>query len=455
MSSRLTVIKLKLPIPESFLTSFGVNPMTIKNIAHCLFLVGMMIISVSITQSQERVDDTIVELGWSYDSRYLAIGYRSSNIDIYDTETNSVSTHIIPIHRGAILDLAWSPDGQYLASSSMSSDVNIWNPLTGQLIVRIPDLPSDIAGPLCWSPDSRLLMIQHVSPTGKQFNLNVWDVVSNQFVFRGVALTGLDIAWSSNNRRIAIALTNESVLFLDAQTFEQIGYAGLDPYDFITPSSATTVLAWHPDNDQIAYGTALGNVVLWDIVTDTAIVTVQGNESNFNDTDIWIKALWFGPDGMTFNSISGDGTYRTWDTVAGQMLATSKMLNPPIIDAELSPDGTTLAIVDRFGAIVTNKLPAASSGRDQTVSYSDRGDSELVALDGSASIDTDGMIVSYSWTENSTEIATGVTPHVDLAVGVHTITLTVIDDAGASDVDDVVITVEASAAPTPTETPNR
>jgi hypothetical protein len=62
-------------------------------------------------------------------------------------------------------------------------------------------------------------------------------------------------------------------------------------------------------------------------------------------------------------------------------------------------------------------------------------------LDGSGSSDSDGTIVSYEWSENSAVIATGVNPQVDLAVGVHSITLTVTDDDGATDADEVIITV--------------
>lgn len=93
----------------------------------------------------------------------------------------------------------------------------------------------------------------------------------------------------------------------------------------------------------------------------------------------------------------------------------------------------------------TNQAPVASAGADQTVTAAD-GISAQVTLDGSGSSDSDGSIVNYVWVENDTQIATGETAQVLLTVGTHVITLTVADDDGATDSDEVTITV--NAAPT-------
>ncbi|MCK5608989.1 hypothetical protein KAR91_44355, partial [Candidatus Pacearchaeota archaeon] len=90
--------------------------------------------------------------------------------------------------------------------------------------------------------------------------------------------------------------------------------------------------------------------------------------------------------------------------------------------------------------------PAANANPDQTVSDIDANGSEQVTLDGSASTDSDGDIVSWVWTDESGNIiADGEIVTVNLSVGVHTITLTVTDDGGLTDSDTVVITVEAPA----------
>ena len=93
---------------------------------------------------------------------------------------------------------------------------------------------------------------------------------------------------------------------------------------------------------------------------------------------------------------------------------------------------------------VGNQLPTADAGGNQTVTDTDDGGDESVTLDGSGSTDPDGSIASWVWTEGASEVATGETPTVTFAVGTHTVTLTVMDDQGATDTDQVVITVEAA-----------
>ncbi len=89
-----------------------------------------------------------------------------------------------------------------------------------------------------------------------------------------------------------------------------------------------------------------------------------------------------------------------------------------------------------------NQLPIADAGSDQTVTDTDSSGSENVVLDGSGSMDPDGTIQSYAWIEGGTQIAGGVNPTVPFVVGTHTITLQVTDNDGATDSDQVVVTVD-------------
>jgi 6-phosphogluconolactonase (cycloisomerase 2 family) len=86
---------------------------------------------------------------------------------------------------------------------------------------------------------------------------------------------------------------------------------------------------------------------------------------------------------------------------------------------------------------------------DQTLTDLDESGFEDVVLDGSASFDSDGMIVDWSWSEDGIEIASGETASVSFAVGGHRVTLAVEDDQGATGTDDVMITVKTVPCSSP------
>ena len=84
-----------------------------------------------------------------------------------------------------------------------------------------------------------------------------------------------------------------------------------------------------------------------------------------------------------------------------------------------------------------NQKPVANAGADQTVTMG-----EAVSFSGAASSDPDGSINSYNWNFGDGATAGGVTAsHVYGSAGTYTATLTVVDNAGATDSDAIIITV--------------
>ena len=108
---------------------------------------------------------------------------------------------------------------------------------------------------------------------------------------------------------------------------------------------------------------------------------------------------------------------------------------------------TTSQINDVKNAVEpVNQAPTANAGANQTVTDSNN-DGENVTLDGTNSSDVDGTVASYSWKVGGSEIATGATPAVNLAVGTHTINLIVTDDDGASSSNTASVVITVQAAP--------
>jgi hypothetical protein len=110
----------------------------------------------------------------------------------------------------------------------------------------------------------------------------------------------------------------------------------------------------------------------------------------------------------------------------------------------LQPDDTGYRFTSNSGdAGRANAAPVANAGADIVVVDGDESGAENVVLDGSASFDPDGSIISYRWTEGATLLAQTSNPVsvVNLPVGVHTITLTVTDNNSATAPDEIIVTV--------------
>jgi PKD repeat protein len=105
-----------------------------------------------------------------------------------------------------------------------------------------------------------------------------------------------------------------------------------------------------------------------------------------------------------------------------------------------SQDGTytvTLTVTDNDGATDTAKATKTVNNRSPIASFTESAETvssgESIHFDASESHDPDGTIVSYSWDFGDGNTATGV--EVDHAYeddGVYTVTLTVVDDDGAT-----------------------
>jgi hypothetical protein len=98
---------------------------------------------------------------------------------------------------------------------------------------------------------------------------------------------------------------------------------------------------------------------------------------------------------------------------------------------------------------LSNATPVADAGVDQIIECTGPAGA-TVTLDGSASVDPDGDVLTYTWTAGSVVIAgptLNAVVNVTLALGVHTITLTVDDGDGGVDSDVLEIEIGDTTPP--------
>ncbi|MGB8194866.1 MAG: PKD domain-containing protein, partial [Chitinophagaceae bacterium] len=169
-------------------------------------------------------------------------------------------------------------------------------------------------------------------------------------------------------------------------------------------------------------------------------------------------------------SSDADGTVTgyAWSKIAGPSqynISNSNTVSPSVTNLVSGTYSFRLVVTDNSGAtdddtvVITvtpapNVAPTANAGGDQSIQLP----TNNATLNGSASSDADGTIVSYSWSKvsgpaqynisNAGNVSTSVT---NLAAGTYLFRLGVTDNDGASDDDTVMIIV--GAAPPPPNTP--
>lgn len=170
--------------------------------------------------------------------------------------------------------------------------------------------------------------------------------------------------------------------------------------------------------------------------------TVNFDGSGSTDTDgAIVEYTWNFGDG-----VKDSGMYSThfYTSVGTYTVTLTVVDNKGASDV----DSVTMTVIEGDGA-PGNEPPTAVINVDTTTVEV----WSLITFNGSGSVDTDGTIIEYTWDFDDGSKDSGMySSHYFSAVGTYDVTLTVVDDEGASDVDSVIITVIAGSG-TPENTP--
>jgi hypothetical protein len=173
--------------------------------------------------------------------------------------------------------------------------------------------------------------------------------------------------------------------------------------------------------------------------------------------EIWIGVITEGEVGKRVFDVTAEGSsVPEWSDI--DIFARAGTATPLVIDAEVAVTDQSLSLnfasssnrpvvsaIEVLGVSVSNSPPIANAGQDIVITADATGIAS-VSLDGSGSTDLDGTIVSYIWEENGTFTASGSNPTINLGIGSYTFDLTVQDDGGLTDSDQVNVTVNEQPA---------
>ena len=269
------------------------------------------------------------------------MGPRPSSVRIWRTsdwtEVKSLRDTSAPI--------ALSGDGTRLVTSSREG-LQIWDTATW----KEAQLLSGASGPMAFSPDGKTLAADGRNgltlwSLGDAQEPRVLEASTNLFPFRGPWF-GADhtVAFSPDGKAVVAArntLSERGVFILtiwDTVSGKEIGCMPEDK-EHIEHTGGISGLVFSPDGVMLATASWDHSIRLWDFKTRRRILTLKGHLSE-------VSAAVFSPDGHNLVSGAKDGSVKCWathrqrkeDDLAGAWESLT-----------LSPDGKTLALLNRHG----------------------------------------------------------------------------------------------------------
>lgn len=172
-----------------------------------------------------------------------------------------------------------------------------------------------------------------------------------------------------------------------------------------------------------------------DGATVSSTITIEADASD----DVGVMQVDFYIDGALLATDTEAPYSCSWDS--GMVADGSHTITAKATDT-IEQTTTSAAITVTVDNI--NDPPVADAGSDQSALVG-----ETVTFDGSSSDDPDGTITSYEWDFDDGTTGSGITTtHDYLIVGTYTVILTVTDNDGLTDTDEVIITVTEAGAET-------
>ena len=178
-----------------------------------------------------------------------------------------------------------------------------------------------------YSPDGRFLAV------AASLGVYLYQAATLQLVrYIDTAVGATDVAFSPDNKLLAISLNNHSIWLVDVSTGQTLR-------TLTGHTAAVLTVAFSPGGKLLASGGADDTARLWEVDSGNLLFTLSG------DTDE-VSTVLFLPDGQTLATGSFDNSIKLWDVATGQVRRTLTTTSGGLGAFALSPDGTQLAYMD-------------------------------------------------------------------------------------------------------------
>ncbi|MCP3385975.1 hypothetical protein NLM31_36865 [Bradyrhizobium sp. CCGUVB4N] len=204
--------------------------------------------------------------------------------------------------------VAWSPDGKKIAAiSNYGNRIEVWNTEGGSPKV-IGVSTGDLSNSFEFLDNDNILAPSNapMTPDASLWGLSVWSAKDGSFV-RGIASQHPEKDFRYNtytlspDRSLAVAVAPGANGFAKPGPAQEFGENPVPVYSTKTWEMVQSIpvvwpfsAAFSPDGRQIAFGSSLGRVFLYDVETRQITKTIQAYEKT---TDASVRSLSYSPDG--------------------------------------------------------------------------------------------------------------------------------------------------------------
>lgn len=305
-----------------------------------------------------KFPDWVQTVAFAPDSNLLAAGSYEV-VKLFDVaEKQEIAALREPA--GYVKAVTFSKDGKTLVTGSYQS-LTLWDVASRKPIRKLKGHRGLVTG-VAFSPDEKTLASACDDET-----VRLWDVATGEprAMLKGISQPALAIAYSPDGRFIATAIgdANKPTKKGSALLFDAAGNLlfTLEGHDRIV-----SALAFSPDSQTLATGSADETIKLWNVATGKVIDDLEGHSRPVNGMAFFGDGKWLFS--VCGGRAVGGNELKLWELSSGKDVATVPAHEGPVNQLALSPDGRYLATasVDKSVKVweVAAILSAAGQGKE-------------------------------------------------------------------------------------------